>query len=404
MLILHIVIAIMLGAVSGLATGLTPGLHINLVAIILFSISPILLGYTNVIAVASFIIAMSITHTFTDFISATYLGAPSDDTALAVMPAHRLLLQGMGHEAIRLATIGSLLCLILTIAIAPLLIFIVPFIFESLKSYIGWLLLAVVIFMISREETKNKRFWAFIVVVLSGILGLVVFNMPNLKDPLLPMLSGLFGVSVLLLSLSQKVSLPLQRTTEMIKVKTRDTIKAISSGVFSGSLVSIFPGLGPAQAAVISGQFFKRADTNTYLILVGGINTVSMILSLITLFTIEKARNGSIIVVQQLLQNIDLNILILFLSVALAAGGIATFLTMYVSRIFSKIMNKVNYSLLSVMIILFVGVMVLYFSGLVGFLILLTATAIGLIPNITDISRSNSMACLLVPIILVNLL
>ena len=403
-MIAELLIAIVLGCLMGVITGITPGLHINLVALILFSISPVLLGYTNVIAVASFIIAMSITHTFTDFISATYLGAPGDDTALAVMPAHRLLLKGMGHEAIRLATIGSLLCLILTIAIAPLLVLIVPFIFSSLKDYVGWILLIVVIFMILREETKDKKFWALIVVMLSGILGLIVFNVPNLKDPLLPMLSGLFGVSVLLLSLSQKVVLPIQRTTEMIKIKTRDTIKAISNGVFSGSLVSIFPGLGPAQAAVISGQFFKRTDTNTYLILVGGINTVSMILSLITLFTIEKARNGSIIVVQQLMQSIDLNILILFLSVALVAGGIATFLTMHVSRVFSRIMNKVDYSMLSILIILFIGIMVLYFSGFIGLLILVTATTIGLIPNITDVSRSNSMACLLLPIILVNLL
>ncbi|MBI2658741.1 tripartite tricarboxylate transporter permease [Candidatus Woesearchaeota archaeon] len=388
----------------GIITGLTPGLHINLVALILFSISPILLGYTNVVAVASFIIAMSITHTFTDFISATYLGAPSDDTALAVLPAHRMLLEGMGHEAVKLAVIGSLLCLILTIILSPLLIVIVPLIFAYLKDYIGWLLLAVVVFMILREENLNKKFWAFAVVALSGILGLVVFNVPNLKDPLLPMLSGLFGVSVLLLSLTQKVVLPIQRTTEMIKVKTKDVIKALGSGVFSGSLVSIFPGLGPAQAGVLSSQIAGKIDVFGYLIMVGGINTVSMVLSLITLFTIEKARNGSIIVVQQLLQSIDVNMLVLFLCVALIAGGIATFLTLYISKIFSSIMNKLNYSMVSILIIAFVAAMVLYFSGFVGFLILAIATSIGLIPNIVDVSRSNSMACLLVPIILVNLL
>ncbi len=403
-MLFEILIAIIIGCLMGVVTGLTPGLHINLVALVLFSISPVLLGYTNVVAVASFIIAMSITHTFTDFISATYLGAPSDDTAMAVMPAHRLLLEGKGHEAIRLATIGSLLCLILTIIISPLLILAVPIIFSSLKAYVGWILLAVIIFMMLREETKDKKFWAFVVVVLSGILGLVVFNTPNLKDPLLPMLSGLFGVSVLLLSLSQKVVLPLQRTTEMIKVKAKDMAKSLTSGVLSGSLVSIFPGLGPAQAAVISGQFVKRTDTYSYLVLVGGINTVSMILSLVTLFTIEKARNGSIIVVQQLMPNIDLNVLILFFAVALAAGGIATFLTMYVSRIFSKIMNKVNYSYLSIAIIVFVSLMVFYFSGIIGLLILATATSIGIIPNIVDVSRSSSMACLIVPIIMVNLL
>lgn len=400
----EILIAIFLGCLMGVLTGLTPGLHINLVALILFSISPILLGYTNVIAVASFIIAMSITHTFTDFISATYLGAPADDTALAVLPAHRMLLEGMGHEAVKLTVIGSLLCLILTIILSPFLIFVVPIIFTYLKNYIGWILLAVVIFMILREENMDKRFWALIVVILSGILGLVVFSMPNLKDPLLPMLSGLFGVSVLFLSLTQKVVLPIQRTTEMIKVKIKDTVKALGSGVFSGSLVSIFPGLGPAQAAVLGTQLVGKIDVFSYLILVGGINTVSMILSLITLFTIEKARNGSIIVVQQLLQNIDLNTLILFFSIALLAGGIATFLTLYISKVFSSIMNKVNYSMLSVFIIIFIAIMVLYFSGIVGFLILIIATSIGLIPNIVDVSRSNSMACLLIPIILMNLL
>ncbi|MBI2652304.1 tripartite tricarboxylate transporter permease, partial [Candidatus Woesearchaeota archaeon] len=345
---MEILIAIFLGCIMGVITGLTPGLHINLVALILFSISPFLLGYTNVIAVASFIIAMSITHTFTDFISATYLGAPADDTALAVLPAHRLLLEGMGHEAVRLTVIGSLLCLIITIVLSPLLIFVVPIIFSYLKNYVGWLLLTVIVLLILREENLNKKFWAFVVVALSGILGLVVFNVPNLKDPLLPMLSGLFGVSVLMLSLTQKVVLPIQRTTEMVKVKIKDTIKALGSGIFSGSLVSIFPGLGPAQAAVVAGQIVGKIDVFSYLILVGGINTVSMILSLITLFTIEKARNGSIIVVQQLLQNIDINVLALFLAVALIAGGIATFLTLYASKIFSTIMNKLNYSVLSV--------------------------------------------------------
>ena len=198
----EILIAIFLGCLMGVITGLTPGLHINLVALILLSVSPFLLGYTNVIVVASFIIAMSITHTFTDFISATYLGAPADDTALAVLPAHRLLLKGMGHEAVKLTVIGSLLCLILTIILSPLLIFAVPKIFNYLKNYIGWILLGIVVFMVLREESLDKKFWAFVVVALSGILGLIVLNMPNLKDPLLPMLSGLFGVSVLLLSLT----------------------------------------------------------------------------------------------------------------------------------------------------------------------------------------------------------
>ncbi len=402
---LEIIIIILLGCLAGVITGLTPGLHINLVAIILFSLSPFLIQYTNVIVIASFIIAMSITHTFTDFISATYLGAPSDDTALAVLPAHRLLLKGQAHEAIRLTVIGSLLCLIITIMLFPLLIIIVPFIFSNLKTYIAWILIIVIIFMIMKEEGTDKKFWAFIVVILSGILGLVVFSLPNLKEPLLPMLSGLFGISILILSLNKRAILPIQRITEMVKVKTINIIKAVMSSIFSGALVSIFPGLGPAQAAVLAEQVAGKTSRldNNYLIIIGGVNTVSMILSLITLFIIQKARNGSIIVVQQLLNNIKIDTLLLFLSVSFIAGGIATFLTLYMSRIFSKIINKIDYSILSTSIIVLITSLVLYFSGFVGFLILLIATFIGLIPNIINVKRSNAMACLLIPLIVGNM-
>jgi len=403
-MIAEIFIAILLGCIAGTFTGLTPGVHINLVSLLILTFSVFLLKFTSPLLIAIFIISMSITHTFTDFISSTYLGAPADDTALAVLPAHRMLLEGMGHEAVKLTVIGSLLCLIISIILTPVLVIAVPIIFSYLKDYVGWLLLAVVIFMIFREESIDKKFWAFVVASLSSILGLIVFSIPNLKDPLLPMLSGLFGVSVLLLSLTQKVALPIQRATEMVKVKTANMLKALGSGVFSGSLVSIFPGLGPAQAAILAGQIVGEIEVFSYLILVGGINTVSMILSLVTLFTIQKARNGSIIVVQQLMNNVSVSVLMLFLAVALAAGAIATFLTLYVSKVFSAIMNKVNYSLLSISIIAFVALMVIYFSGPLGFLILVVSTFIGLIPNIVNVSRTNSMACLLVPVILLNLL
>ena len=126
---LELIVAILLGVSVGVVTGLTPGLHINLVALILFNLSPFLLGFTNIIVLSSFIISMSITHTFTDFISSTYLGAPADDTALAVLPAHRMLLEGMGHEAVKLTVIGSLLCLIISIILTPVLVIAVPIIF-----------------------------------------------------------------------------------------------------------------------------------------------------------------------------------------------------------------------------------------------------------------------------------
>src|SRR3989338_10498350 len=163
----ELLIAVFLGVIAGTVTGITPGLHINLVAVILLSSSAFLLRFFSPFFLAAFIIAMSITHTFTDFIASVYLGVPDDDTALSVLPGHVLLLQGKAYEAVKLTVVGSFLCLLGTIALVPFLIIAVPFIFDALRPYIGYLLLAIVIFMISREESLNGKFWALLVFLFS---------------------------------------------------------------------------------------------------------------------------------------------------------------------------------------------------------------------------------------------
>ncbi|MBI2130262.1 tripartite tricarboxylate transporter permease [Candidatus Woesearchaeota archaeon] len=401
---LELCIAILLGCIAGVITGVTPGLHINLVAVILFGLSPLLLGYSNVIVIAGFIISMSITHTFTDFISSVYLGAPADDTALSVLPGHRMLLEGIGHEAVKLTVIGSLLALIIAIMLVPGFLIIVPMIFEGVKEYVGWILILIVAFMIARGKDWNERFWMLFTYSMSGILGIIVFSIPNLKDPLLPMFSGLFGISALLHSLSQKISLPTQRDTDMVKVSKIDLSKSVASSVVSGSLVSIFPGLGPAQAAVLGSQLVGKINSYGFLIMVGGINTVSMIMSLITLYTIEKARNGSIVIVQKLVHTIDISTFVLFVVIALISGCIAAVIALKVSKAFSRLINMVNYRLLSVIIIFFVLGLVVYFTGWIGLAVVIVSTAIGIVPVVLDTNRSALMGCLLMPIILYYLL
>jgi len=119
---LQLLLAILCGILAGIFTGLIPGIHINLISLILLSLSPILLQYTNPITLCCFIIAMSVTHTFLDAVPSVFLGAPDADQALNVLPGHKLLLEGKGFEAVKLTVIGSLLSLILATALIPLLI------------------------------------------------------------------------------------------------------------------------------------------------------------------------------------------------------------------------------------------------------------------------------------------
>jgi len=347
-----------------------------------------------------FIIAMAVTHTFLDSIPSIFLGAPDADMVLGVLPGHKLLLEGKGYEAVKLTTIGSLVCLVLVVLIIPIMIPAVPWIYSVIQPFIGWILIFVVVFMLLKENGVKGKLWGSYVFLLSGVLGMIVFSLPNLKQPLFPMLSGLFGVSTLITSLSNNVKVPKQKITETIVVEKKNKFKAYGAAVFSGSLTGMFPGLGSAQAAILSTQLVGDIGNHAFLILVGGINTVNFVFSLVTLYTLQKARNGAIVAVMEILKEISVNELVVFLCAALIAGGIATFLALFITRGFSSLINKINYRKLCISIITLISVLVLYFSGIIGILILVVSTAIGIIPALVGVKRSNAMGCLLLPVIL----
>lgn len=397
---LEIILALILGIIAGVCTGLIPGLHINLIAMILISISGYLLGFTNPLVLAVFIIAMSITHTFLDAIPSIFLGAPDADMVLSVLPGHKLLLEGRGYEAVKLTVIGSLLSLFAVIIIIPFMIPIIPFIYKFLQPYMGYILIGVVLFMVLKEKGFIQITWGFFVFFLSGILGLLVLTMNKIDQPLFHLLSGLFGVSTLIVSLSQNVKIPKQKISEKIEVGFITKVKVISAAVFSGSLTGIFPGLGAAQASIIGMQLVGNIGNYGFLILIGGVNTVNFVFSIATFFSIEKARNGAIVAVMEIIKSININELVLFLVVGIIVGCIAAILALGFTRIFSKLMSKVNYRMVCISIISLIIIISLIFDGILGFLILITSTFTGILAPMLGVKRSHAMGCLLLPVIL----
>ncbi|MBW2971895.1 tripartite tricarboxylate transporter permease [Candidatus Woesearchaeota archaeon] len=396
-MLIQLTLSIILGISAGIFTGLIPGIHINLVSLILLSVSPVLLHYTNAVVLCCFIIAMAVTHTFLDAVPSIFLGAPDADQALNVLPGHKLLLEGKGFEAVKLTVIGSLLCLLLAVVLIPPMLIISKTIYPLLKDYIGYLLIVIVLFMILKDK---KRLLNLIVFLISGVLGLIVLNMPTLKDPLFPLLSGLFGTSMLVVSLTQKVKIPEQTFEETLTVENKHVAQAVGAGTLAGALTGFFPGLGPAQGAVLASQLTRNIGDYGFMILVGGINTVNFVFSLVTLYTIEKARNGAVIVVSKLLENYPLTVLLVFVCAALIAGAAATFLTLKLSKVFAKLVSKVKYSLVVCCVIALIVSLVFYFSGILGILVLIVSTAIGIIPGLTGTARNHQMGCLILPVIL----
>ena len=176
--------------------------------------------------------------------------------------------------------------------------------------------------------------------------------------------------------------------------------KSITAAVLSGSFAGFMPGLGSAQAAIIAMQFVGNIGNYAFLILVGGINTVNFIFSLATFFTLNKARNGAVVAIMEIIKGINFEQLIVLLLACLIAGCLAAVLTMFFAKIFSKWIARVNYRALCLGVISFVTLIVAYFSGITGILVMATSTAVGLISPLAGVKRSNAMGCLLLPVIL----
>jgi putative membrane protein len=397
-MLIEIILAILIGIIGGTFSGMVPGIHVNLISALLISISPLILTLTNPITLAIIIISMAITHTFLDTLPSTYLGAPNEDTALSVLPAHRFLLKGEGHSAIKLATIGSLLGLILTIILTPILIHLSINYYDIIKTYIPYLLIASVIFLLIKE--RGNKIAATLIILLAGVLGIITLNLPTLKEPLFPLLSGLFGVSTLLISLKDKIKIPLQKTVTKLKLKTSTLFKSLGAVLATCTVAGFLPGISSSQSAIVSSSFFKKLEQEYFILMVGAINTIIMVISFSALYTISKARNGAVIAVSKIIENINLNKLILFLFIALIVGGIATFLTLKISKTFSKQITKLNYRKVCTSIIGVLILLTLILSGWIGLIILITSTSIGILPSSLNVGKNHLMACLIIPIIL----
>jgi putative membrane protein len=386
-------LAILLGIAAGIFTGITPGIHINLIASIALALS----FHFDPPLLCIFIVAMSITHTFLDFIPSVFLGAPEDDgNALSVLPGHRLLIKGYGYGAVKLTLIGSMYGLLLAIAILPFYMFAVKSSFGVIRASVPFVILAVSLFLILKE---GKKLVAAFVFLLSGILGILTFNLKPLSQPLLPLFTSLFGLPLLFLSIKNKTKIKKQKIAE-IKLKKKEKVRPLLAGLLASSLVSLYPAIGSGQAAIIGSEILGSLNTNEFLILVGSINTIVMLFSFVTAYAIGKARSGSAAAVAEILKEFSLDAVILFVIVAVAAGLLSFFICKAIAKIIAKKIYNINYTKLCLAVILFVLAVNIFVSGIWSVFVLVSGLFIGLIANISGIRKIHMMGSLVIPTLL----
>ncbi len=399
-MLIELILFLLIGIAFGTLTGLIPGIHINLIGAVLISLSLSIFYPLNPIYLIVFITSMAITHTFLDFIPSIFLGCPDTDTELSVLPGHQLLKQGHGYQAILLTSYGSLAAIIiLTLISLPLLYFasISPITYQTFQKLIPFLLIIISFTLIFLE---NKKFPATLVFILTGILGLSVLNLENLNQPLFPLLTGLFGSSMIITSIKNKTKISKQKIR---KPKTK-LMKPLLGSIIASPICSFLPGLGSGQAAIIGNTILRKNDKKGFLILLGATNTLVMGFSFISLYLISRTRTGAAIAIKEIFPQISFQILILILIITLITGLISFLLTNHLAKFFSNKIHKINYTKISIITLSTLFILIFLVSGILGIVILIISTLTGIYCISLGIRRTNMMGCLLIPVIFFYLL
>jgi len=297
----ELVLALLLGCGAGIFTGLAPGIHTNTIAALVLTFLPMLTTWFSPLSLGVLLTAMVIMHSFVDFIPSIFLGAPDDgETVLSVLPGHKMLLEGRGYDALKLTVIGGIGASIIGLAILPLFAFAIIKGYDKLGLAIPIFILIFSAIFILIEPELRKKIWALLVFMLSGVLGLLALNQLPLKEPLFPTLTGLFGISTIIISMLSKNKIVEQKISNKIEFKG-SWLNHIKASI-SAALMSVLPALGAAQATVLAQALTKKEKSGEdFLIMTGGITTVSSIFVLATLYLIGRARTGVLAAMKQFL-------------------------------------------------------------------------------------------------------
>ncbi len=413
---LTLALCMALGFTLGILSGLVPGLHINNFAAIMLAVSPQLMAQgLSPYHMASIILAASISQTFFDIIPAVFVGAPDSDTALAVLPGHRLLLEGRGIEAVRLSALGSAGSVI----VALFLVFPLSWIFSSyydyLMKYVGVLLLAISLMMIKAEmgpqiegqgsmvHLKYKAL-AALLFLTSGYLGIFAFNHQDLltshfgfePQVLLPLLSGLFGASFLIISLSSETEIPEQKESEM-KQSYSSLARSIFSGSLGGSVVAWIPGVSPSVATVAT-RLGANPSAEEFLVSIAGVNTANALFSLVALYVIGRPRSGAAAAIERLMV-LDQGILAQMMIMIVIVAALSYMAVIASASYTAQAISRLNYRLLCIGVLVFLTLMTLGFTGPFGLFIFFLSTVVGLIAPIAGIHKTHAMGVLMLPLI-----
>ena len=394
-----------LGVGLGAISGLVPGLHANNFALLLAGITASVPGPPLFVGAA--MLAAGVVHTFVNAVPAMALGVPDAEMALTALPGHRLVMDGRGHEAIRLSAVGSILAVVIAVPLAIPITWAVVRWYPTVMANLSILLAIVVLTLVLAERTPVRIIGGAISFTLAAALGATTLDVEP-EAPLggggilAPIFAGLFGAPVLIDAM-RGGGVPPQGDS-ILRLSRPVLVMTAIAGAVAGAIVGYLPGISAAIAAVavlvvLPGGDGGLGDTDdrSYIVATSGVDTSNTIFALFALWTIGQPRTGVMVAFENTGAPLTLPILI---GAVLVAGVCGFLLVIVAGDWYLAFVGNTDYWKISIAVLGLLCVLSFLFAGVLGVGIFVVASVIGLVPVRFRARRVHLMGVLIGPLML----
>lgn len=389
-----VLVAVAGGVCLGTLSGLTPGLHVNTLAVAAAATLPEM-GLSRLV-VGVVLLAAATTHSILDVVPALAVGVPDAAMAASTLPGHRLVLGGRGREAIRVSALGSASAVPLAFLLAWPMTRVMTALGPWVTAHRAALLVAVTCLLLAGEPTRTRRLVGLASTLLAGGLGVLALHGPlTTPNVLLPVFAGLFGVPILLAA--RHGGGPPPQDDARIDAAPRRLGVSAGVGVLAGGVVSYVAGISTGVAAVGALSALPDMDDRAYVATTSAVNTATALFALFALAATGDAHTGVLVAMTDAGVPIDLPVLLT--ACVLAAATAIPLLLALGDRALTAAARVDHRTLLATALTAIIA-LTAALCGPAGLLVLAAATLVGLLPQRLGARRIHLMSVLLIPLAL----
>jgi putative membrane protein len=411
------------GSVGASLLAVVPALHIYNVAGFVLLLSDPLSAWMGPEQMAFLFLGMITGYAMLNTIPSIFLSAPDASTVFIVLPGQKYLLQQRGYEAVVLTGIGGLGALAALVLLTPIASQVLPAIREILRPHMAWILWTVIAYMLLSEWPKGtgrapagwRRWWdgwksltaGLVTFLLSGLLGFVLMYRALVPvevayQNLLPAFVGLFAVPWVIQNLLAQVELPPQHIARTVDAPASAVLRGTGAGVLGGFFAAFFPVVTGGIGGFLAGHATAQRDERAFIISQGASKIIYYVGGFLLFFVpgLHLTRGGMAWMVSTQYSTYTPERYYWATAAVLAAGIVAFFLSLLLTRLVIAITARVSYRWVSLATLGVLLLVVVGMTGLGGLAVCAVATGIGLIPVLWGSRRMNAMGVLLLPIAL----